>query len=348
MKANPGHAGLCAILAGVMLAIPAAGQNQGTEDHPPPAASPLAGAEIKGAPPQNPTNPPTDYLIGPEDLVEINVFNVPDLTRTVRVAYDGTVVLPGIGQVRASGYTPDEFSKELEQRWGKNYLVNPQVSVFVREFHSQPVSVIGAVEKPGVFEIHSHRNLVEMLSEAGGLSKMGTVPGRWVYVTRKNGFVNDFVPVDGIQLLSSDKVEIDLHKLLYARSDGLNITIQPFDTISVSVADVIYVVGDVRKPGGYALDEHETLTVLQALAMAEGANTTAAKKRARIIRRKADGSRQEIPLDLGKVMDGKAGDPELAANDILFVPSSAGKTAGKKSADAIISTVSGMLIFGRL
>jgi polysaccharide biosynthesis/export protein len=348
MNLKPSYVLVYAILAGMMLARPGAGQNPGPETNPPASVNTSAGAETKAAAPQNPAGPPTDYVIGPEDLVNINVFDVPDLGRTVRVAYDGTVVLPGIGPIRASGYTPDEFAKELERRWGQTYLVNPQVSIFVQESHSQPVSVMGAVEKPGVYEIHSHRNLVEMLSEAGGLAKIGTAPGRWVYVTRRNAFMNDFVPADGIQLVSSDKVQIDIHKLLYSPTDALNIAIRPFDTISVSVADVIYVVGDVKKPGGYALDEHETLTVLQALAMAGGPDVTAARKRARIIRRKADGSRQEIPLDIGKVMDGKAGDPELAANDILFVPSSTSKSAAKKGADAVLGTLSGMLIYGRL
>ena len=151
-----------------------------------------------------------------------------------------------------------------------------------------------------------------------------------------------------MQLLSPDKVEIDSRKLLYSRAEGLNIPIRPFDTISVSVADVVYVVGDVKRPGGFALDEHETLTVLQAVALAEGPNITAAKKRTRIIRRKGDGTRQEIPIDLGKVLGGKANDPELAANDILFVPSSASKSAGKKGAEAIIGTLSGMLMYGKL
>jgi polysaccharide export outer membrane protein len=289
----------------------------------------------------------TDYVIGPEDVLDIDVFNVPELTKTVRVANDGTISLALLGHVRAEGLTTTQLRAELESKWGRTYLENPQVSVFVKEFHTRPVSVIGAVERPGLYQLTAPRTLIEMLSMAGGLAKRSSAPaGRTVYVTRKEGFA-DFQPVEGMELVASDKVEINLQRLLYSREAALNIEVKPLDIISVSKADVVYVVGEVKRAGGFVLEDRERITVLQALAMAEGLSGTAAKGSARIIRRSQDGSRTEIPVNLSKVLKGKSQDVELAANDILFVPTSAGKAAVKRAADAAIGTVSGILVYRR-
>jgi polysaccharide export outer membrane protein len=279
--------------------------------------------------------------------LDIDVFNVPELTKTVRVANDGTISLALIGHVQVAGFTTEQLRKELEQRWGQSYLENPQVTVFVREFHAQPVSVIGAVERPGIYELKGPRTLIEILSMAGGLAKVGTAPGRTVVVTRRGGFGEELQLVEGMKLVGADKIEINLRRLLYARDEGLNIEVKPYDTISVSRADIVYVVGDVKRPGGFVLADRENLTVLQALALAEGLNGTAAKRRARIIRRDASGSRTEIPVDLAKILDGRSQDVELAANDVLFVPVSTGKAAARRGAEAVLGTISGVLIYRR-
>jgi polysaccharide export outer membrane protein len=119
------------------------------------------------------------------------------------------------------------------------------------------------------------------------------------------------------------------------------------DTVSVSRADIVYVVGAVRKAGGFVLEDREKVTVLQALAMAEGLEGTAARSSARIIRRGEDGSKTEIPINLKKILNGHSTDVELATNDILFVPDSTGKVAAKKGADAAIGIVSGLIIWRR-
>jgi polysaccharide export outer membrane protein len=290
----------------------------------------------------------TDYVIGPEDVLDIDVFNVPELTKTVRVANDGTISLALLGHVRAEGLTTTQLRAELESKWGRTYLENPQVSVFVKEFHTRPVSVIGAVERPGLYQLTAPRTLIEMLSMAGGLAKRSSAPaGRTVYVTRKGGF-EDLQPMEGMQLIAIDKVEINLRRLLYSREDSLNIEIKPLDIISVSKADIVYVTGNgARRPGGFVLEDREKITVLQALAMAEGFSPNASKGSARIIRTKADGSREQIPIDLNKVLKGKLPDLELVANDILFVPDSSQKAALKRGLDATIATVSGVLIWRR-
>ena len=286
-------------------------------------------------------------VIGPEDVLEFNVFNVPELSKSVRVANDGTIDLPLIGKVKAAGLTTDELRDKVEKKYGETYLQDPHVSVFIREFHAQPVAVIGAVDRPGLYHLTGPRTLIEMLSLAGGLAKRSSTPaGNVLYITRKGGF-GDLPMAEGMRLVAPDKLEINIQRLLYSRNDALNIPIHPLDTISVSKADIVYVVGDVKKPGGFVLENQEHMTVLQAVAMAEGLLSTAAKSSARIIRQSPDGAREEVPIDLGKVLSGKAEDVELASNDILFVPGSKAKSALKRGAEVTLGTISGILIYRR-
>lgn len=288
----------------------------------------------------------SDYLIGPEDVLKIRVFDVKDLDETVRVANDGTIVIPLLGRVEASGLTSDELRNRLEKELGKNLLQNPQVTVFVEQFHARPVSIVGAVEKPGIYQITGPRSLIEMLSLAGGLATRNTgSAGKTIYVTRPGGFGN-LKLVTGMHKVASDKIAIDIKDLLYTQAKGLNIPIKPHDIIAVSKADVVYVAGGgVRKPGGFVLQDRDSITVIQALAMAEGLAPNAARHNARIIHTEANGSHIDIPIDLEKVIRNKAPDPDLAANDILYVPSSRGKAALEKTTQAIVQTVSGYLIF---
>lgn len=181
---------------------------------------------------------------------------------------------------------------------------------------------------------------------AGGLAKRNTdVPGKAVCVTRPAGSKN-LQPAPGMGFVAPDKIAIDIKDLLYTHADALNIPIKPDDIIAVSKADVVYVAGSgVRKPGELILEDRDTVTVIQALAMAEGLLPNAAKHHARIIRTKVDGSRLEIPADLDKNIRENAPDPDLAANDTLNAPRSGGKATLKKSTEAIVQRVSGFIIF---
>jgi polysaccharide export outer membrane protein len=286
-----------------------------------------------------------DYTIGPEDVLEVEVFNVPELKRIARVSNDGMIGLALIGRVKAAGLTVDQLRDQLEARYGETYLQNPQISVYVTDYRAQSVSVIGAVEKPGMYQLWAPRNLIEILAMAGGLAKKATAPaGRTLVITRKGGF-GDLQVVDGMRLLADDKLEIEIRKLLYSQDPGLNIAVKPFDTISVAKADLIYVVGDVRKPAGIVMEDRDELTVLQAVAMAEGINRTASKNKARIFRKSEDGGKIEIPVKVGDILAGKAADTTLVANDILFIPDSQGKVIAQRALEAGIATVSGILIF---
>ncbi|HKT10903.1 MAG TPA: polysaccharide biosynthesis/export family protein [Terriglobia bacterium] len=286
-----------------------------------------------------------DYVIGPQDVLQITVFDVPDLNQTVRVANDGTIGLPLLGRIEASGLTTDQLRDRLEKELGKNLVQNPQVSVFVQQYQARPVSIVGAVEKPGLYQITGPRSIIEMISLAGGLSKRNTgAPGKTVYVTRPGGFGNLKI-VPGMTMLTPNKIGINLKDLLYTQAEGLNIRIEPRDIIAVSKAEVIYVAGGgVQKPGGFMLEDRDSVTVMQALAMAQGLAPNAARRRARIIHTKPDGSHVEKYIDVEKIISNKEPDPVMAANDILYVPSSRSKAAAKKTVETIVQTVSGFLI----
>jgi len=149
-----------------------------------------------------------------------------------------------------------------------------------------------------------------------------------------------------LRLLAADKVEINLRRLLYSHEDALNIEIKPLDIISVSKADIVYVGGNgVRRPGVYVLEDRDKVTVIQALAMAEGFSANASKGSARIIRTQSDGTRTQIPVNLNDIVKGKSADMELAANDILFVPDSSQRAALKRGLDAAIATISTYMVF---
>ena len=286
-----------------------------------------------------------DYVLGPEDVVNIEVFNVPELKETVRVENDGTIWVKLLGRVKAEGLTTAALREELESEWGKNYLENPKVVVFVREFHGRPVSVIGAVEKPGLYQLPGSRTLIEVLSMAGGLLKRANgAAGRTVYITRKGDF-GDLEMAPGMHQTAANQIEIDLKRLLYSRDVGLNIQVKPFDVVSVSKAGIVYVAGEVKKPGGFLLDDRDAFTVLEALALAEGVTANASKKSARVIHRTDNGSLSETQVDVGKILNGKAEDVVLAANDVLFIPNSRVKYVGKRTAESVVGTLSGLIIF---
>ena len=296
-----------------------------------------------------------DYALGPEDVLSISVLNVPELSQTVRVQNDGNIDVKLLGRVKAAGLKTKELEAELAAEWGEKYLEDPEVTVFVREYHACPVSVIGAVEKPGLYQIPATRTLIEVLSMAGGLAKRSSgAAGRYVFVTRRGGF-QDLPEAPGLLPMPTDhptQVRIDLRQLTVERNEALNIEIKPFDVVSVSKAGVVYVVGAVKKPGGFLLEDRDSVTVIQALAMAEGFAGSPNKKEAQVIRRGEDGSVAPISVDLAKLMrvkkrdnQDKGEDLDLFANDILIVPDSTGRYVGKRGVEEAITIVTGIAIW---
>lgn len=298
-----------------------------------------------------------DYKIGPEDLLQVSVLEAPDLNRTVRVSAEGAISLPLLGGVQAAGLSPSGLEAVLEELLRRSYMKDPHVSIFVEKVRSHAVSVFGAVGKPGVYQIRSAKSLVEVLSMAQGLAANA---GDAVLVTRQGGAAKATAGVspaaaggaaakpeavsggpgwslsDGEESASGQTVQVSLKDLLNSGDASANVLVYPGDVVRVTRAGIVYVVGEVRKPGGFVLNNNENISVLQALALAEGLTPTSAAKRSRIILASGTGSsRTQVAINLKKILAGKAPDPLLHSKDILFVPNSGGKSALHGFADSI-------------
>lgn len=289
-----------------------------------------------------------DYRIGPNDELAINVLDAPDLSSAYRVAADGHMSMPLLGTIKAAGLTPRELELVLQALLRRTYMKDPQVTVTVVEMQSHSVSVLGAVKNPGVFQIRGVKTLLEMLSMAGGLAPDA---GNAVLVMR--GASAEFVPDKAPQIQkvnaagssgeakSDDAVEINLKRLLDSGDPKYNIRVYPGDIVKVKAAGIVYVVGDVKRPGGFPIKDNEHITVLQAIALGEGMAPTAAKSKATIIRVAKNGQQVEIPVHLSKILSGKAPDLPLRPKDVLFIPRSGAKSAGR----AVLNTFSQWIIW---
>jgi len=289
-----------------------------------------------------------EYRIGTGDLLEITVLEAPELNRSLRVSARGEVSMPPLGTVKVAGLVPQELEAVIRELLRRSIMNDPHIAVFVREMESHPVSVTGAVKKPGVFHTSGPKGLLELLSMAEGLSEDA---GNTVVVMRGANFPAETASIPeragtaSAASAGAATVEVDLKDLLNSHDAGYNILVYPGDVVKVNRAGIVYVLGDVKKPGGFLLRNNETVSVLQALALAEGLVPTSAKSQARILRTDETGQRTEIPLDLAKIMQGKIGDAQLQPKDIVFVPKSGGKSAAFRSAEIILGTVPGALIY---
>ena len=315
---------------------------------------------------------PGDYQIGPEDLLEISVLEAPDLNRTVRVSDDGAISLALLGSVQAAGLSARQLQAALEDRLRQTYMKDPQVSVFVQDVRSHPVSVFGAVEKPGVYQIRYAKALVEVLSMAQGLANDA---GDTVIVVRHAADPGDLsvtallnsrsravrdTPLEAAVAMPSaasrtaedtpriEGITINLKDLLDSSDSRSNVLVYPGDMVKVARAGIVYVVGQVHKPGGFLLKTNENISVLQAIALAEGMTSNAKGKDARIFLAGTNGSPKEVPINLDKILAGKAPSPLLKPDDVLFVPNSGGKEALhvlEQSTAGMVGAVGGAAIY---
>lgn len=278
-----------------------------------------------------------NLAIGPDDVLEIQVFQVPELNRTVRVDQKGFITLPLLGAIEAEGLTPASLERHLAKLLGEKYLNNPSVSIFVREFKSNPVSVVGAVKQPGLYQVSGPKPLVEVLAMAGGLADgPGGKAGSRLLVTRSSS-----------QGDAGKTLEVSIHGVLHNQPESGGLLINPGDQVRVLPAEVIYVLGDVEKPGSYSLETHQAVNVVQALALAGGPMRSAKMKQLVIFRHDAAGARTEIPIRINGKLRGPDADRVLAANDILFVPGSVTKRAFGKALELGMYTASGVVIWRR-
>jgi polysaccharide export outer membrane protein len=287
-----------------------------------------------------------DYLIGSGDLLAVEVFDVPELSREVRVNETGYISLPLMpSKIRASGLTPFQLQDKLAELLQTNGLVStPQVSVSVKEQHSQPITVIGAVKNPMVIQAMRKTTLLQALSQAGGI---GDDAGSTVIVTRPAVDISDPAdPLDPSAPSAARTFTINLADVLESADSHFNIPLIGGDVVSVPRAGIIYVVGAVIRPGGFLMqNDLEQMTMLKMLSLAGGTTNTAKVKNAVILRKNLDtGKRDQVPVDVGKIMEMKAPDLQMQANDILFVPDSAGLKALHRAGDVAISLTSGIAI----
>jgi polysaccharide export outer membrane protein len=287
---------------------------------------------------------PDSYRLGPEDSLIIRVQDMDEVgTAPYAVNLQGNIILPRIGRIQAAGLTIEQLESAVCARY-REYLQNPVVTIAVAEFHSQPVSILGEVAAPGIHQVHGSRTLYELISESGGLRPDA---GSNIILTRR--VENGPLPLKGNLLDPSGNfytAEVDIHAIMDAHSPEDNIAIKPNDVITVPKAEMIYVLGSVKKPGGYVLSEKPNFTVMEILSMAEGLDRNAGGKKAKILRpNAATRTRTEIPIDVALLMKGKGTDVPLYANDILFVPVSGAKVASNRAIETMISLGTSIAVY---
>jgi polysaccharide biosynthesis/export protein len=268
----------------------------------------------------------TDEMhIGGGDLLLVTVLGASDYNHEVRVAGDGSVNLPFVGPVQVAGLTTGEVSSDLKARLSQGgYFNNPEVSVFVKEYATQGVSVLGEVQKPGVYPLLGSRTLFDVLSAASGTTQTA---GNKVYITHRDR-----------------PQQPEVVKLTYDASGVQgNVPVLPGDTLIVPKAGMVYVVGNVQKPTGIAMVD-PGLTVLKAIALAQGIAPNAALDKARLVRKTSDGQ-IAIPLQLKKMLAAKIPDMRVEPEDVIFVPNSAAISAFKRSLELALQTVSGIAVY---
>ena len=285
-----------------------------------------------------------DYLIGSGDLLAIEVFDVPELSREVRVNETGYISLPLMpAKIRAVGLNPFQLQDKLAELLQTNGLVStPQVTVSVKEQHSQPITVIGAVKNPMVIQALRKTTLLQALSQAGGIADDA---GTTVIVTRPSPDISESAdPSEGGTPAAPHTYTINLSDVLESADPNFNIPLTGGDVVSVPRAGIIYVVGAVSRPGGFLMqNDLDRMTMLKMLSLAGGATNTAKLKNAVILRKNATtGNRDQVPVDLSKVLRMKTQDVAMQSNDILFVPDSNGLKALHRAGDVAVALTSGI------
>jgi polysaccharide biosynthesis/export protein len=288
----------------------------------------------------------SDYVLAPQDTI---LIRVPDSAEfgtekiSFRIDDDGYINLPLIGRHRASGRTARQLEAELTEPLKRFYL-NPRVAVSVVEFHTEPVSVLGAVTTPGLVRMNGQETLLEILSKAGGVRSDA---GQTVVISR--GLQNGRLPLPEAADDPSGKyslARLKLSEITGGPRASANILLKPHDVVTVMRAQMVYVLGDVIRPGGYVLGEKNQMSTLKALALAGGLSRNAAPANARVLRQEEDASeRRQISVNLKRIVKNKDADFELRPEDILFVPGDLTKQITIRSIEAMVGIGSNIAIW---
>ena len=249
----------------------------------------------------------TDYRIGPKDLLNISVFGLDELSKTVRVSEEGKITFPPLGGVEVEGLTKVELEKKLSQLLEEKYLQNPQVTVFIMEYQSKRVSVLGAISNPGPYELLGRQTLLQIISQAGGITNEA---GNEIIVIRQHD--------DG----ASTSLKISIDDLILKGDARLNIPLQLNDVINIPIDKIvnIYVFGQVRRPGALGVRRSNIPTLLQAIGQAGGFSERASKGKVLIKRIDDDGKEIRIKVNVKSIIKGKRKDIQLLENDVVIVP----------------------------
>ncbi len=264
--------------------------------------------------------------VGPNDLISVSVYDAPELSRTIRVGADGYFSLPMLNQrLAAKGLYPAELETTISAALrDEEILVNPVVTVTIAEYHSHPISVSGSVKLPVVFQAEGPTTLLEAIAKAQGLT---TEAGREILIS-----VPQTTPDGGPVMLTR---RISIRRLFEEADPELNVILTGGEEIRVPEIGRIYVMGNVKKPGSFPVQDGSETTVMQMLALAEGL-TQFSNNHAFIYRRDAGGSKNEIAVPLDKIMRRQAPDVPLTANDILYIPDNRGKRIGMAALEKLL------------
>ncbi len=263
--------------------------------------------------------------IGPGDLLNVTVFDVPEMAQTLRVSDIGDATFSLIGSLHMSGLTTDEARMFIARKLKDgNYILGPQVSVLISEYSTQGVSVLGEVNKPGVYPVLGNRTLVDILSEAGGTT---AVAG----------------PDATVKHLDGTTVSVKLTKNAQA-TFATDVELLPGDKVIIPREGLVYVLGEVGRPGGFLMENDGKISLLQAVAMAGGTNRTASMNRSRLIRKTGNGY-TEVSVPLKKLLQGGGGDMQMQAEDILYVPTNVTKAAIYRTGPSLVSAASSAAIY---
>jgi polysaccharide export outer membrane protein len=263
-------------------------------------------------------------VLGPGDELEVTVYGAPDLSGHNRVSADGNISMPLIGYVRVAGLRSSEAEATIAAQLRKNNIVNdPQVSVYVKEYTNSGISVAGEVAKPGFYSALGPHRLLDVLQAAGGPTDRAA---NKVVITHRDQIESRTLSI------SKDPSEMA----------ASNVVLQPGDTVVVPKAGIVYVLGEVTRPGGYVLNSTGGITVLQVVAAAGGPNHVASAGKTRLLRRTENGF-QEQKIDLKRLLRGQAPDVSVRDEDILFVPTSGVKSA--LNAGTLVATMGAAAIY---
>ncbi len=285
------------------------------------------------------------YVLGPEDQLSIHVQDLEEIAdKPVRLDPNGFIDLPLIGRVQAAGMSLDQLRTTLAARFVK-YVDSPKITLNVTEYRSQPVSILGDVNNPGVHQLQGPQRLLDMISSAGGLKSDA---GPKLTITRQIKWGS--LPLPGAHADPSGKftiADLDLDRLVQGHNPEQNIDVRPHDVLDISRADVVYVLGKVKKAGGFSLGTHQSISLVRALSLAEGLDRDALPNRAKILRASEDGkvAPDGTAIKLNEILAGKAPDQLLHANDVLFIPTNVAGAAMKRAAEAAIQVGTGIVIY---